>query len=316
MSIDTPGEVVLQAEKLRVAYGKNLALTIPAFEVRGRIIAIIGHNGSGKSTMLKTLLELLLPRQGTLHAKWVDDKSETRLVPERHMAFSPENGAVFEDLPVESYVKLWCRIKHRDSNYYKKAGSRIVEQLSVTSLFSKLGRELSKGQRRRVQAAVGFLSNPRLFLFDEPFDGLDIMQSAELAGVMLEESRRMSMIVSSHRMDVVERIADVVVVLRDGQVHTVGAVDEVCAMLCGGSILVSSDIHQRLSLATVVAALKAEFGSCLVNQIGHQVLVTGSEANLDTLARFFHRQQINDIKLDPVRPSLLDAMRYHLNKLN
>lgn len=310
------GDVEITASKLRVSYGTTLAFQAEQLKLRGRVIGIIGHNGSGKSTLMKTLLELLQPKQGSIQAHWKGPNEEYRLVPEKHMAFSPENGAVFEDLPVESYVRLWCRIKHRDGNYYRKDGSEMIERLNIAPLFSKMGRELSKGQRRRVMAAVGFLINPKLFLFDEPFDGLDIMQSAELAGVMLEQSKRMSMIVSSHRMDVVERIADTIIVLRDGEVHTVGDVDQVCTMLCGGSVLISRKDHERLSMALLVDALQDEFRSCLINQIGHQVLVTGTDANVDTLVEFFQRQQILDVQLDSVRPSLLDAMRYHLHKIH
>lgn len=310
------GAVELRAKDLEVSYGHTLALRTKDLFVRGRVIGIIGHNGSGKSTLMKTMLELLQPKRGMIEAHWKSEQEEYRLVPEKHMAFSPENGAVFEDLPVESYLRLWCRIKHNDGNYYRKQGSETIERLSVAPLFRKMGRELSKGQRRRVMAAVGFLINPKLFLFDEPFDGLDIMQSAELASVMLEESRRMSMLVSSHRMDVVERIADTILVLRDGEVYTVGEVDDVCRNLCGGSVLISRRDHHRLSMSGLVDTLKQEFTTCLVNQIGHQVIVTGTDAKLDSLGAFFNQQRIEDVQLDSVRPSLLDAMRYHLNKIH
>src|SRR5688572_9474761 len=92
----------LCAEHLKVAYDRTIALDIPQLRVTGKIIAIIGHNGSGKSTLLKTLLQLLVPRTGSITAGWAGPGDPIQLVPERHMAFSPENGAVFEDVSVES----------------------------------------------------------------------------------------------------------------------------------------------------------------------------------------------------------------------
>jgi ABC-2 type transport system ATP-binding protein len=310
------GKMEIRASNLRVSYGKVVALEVEEFSLKGRIIGVIGHNGSGKSTMLKTILKLLMPRSGSIETLWIQGDTKTLLVPEKHMAFSPENGAIFEDMPVESYIELWCRIKQHDGNYYKKEGSHYLERLNVTPLLGKLGRELSKGQRRRVQAAVGFLTSPQLFLFDEPFDGLDIVQSNELTNVMLQESTKMSMIVSSHRMEVIERLADMVVVLHEGRVFTAGAVDEVCKTLGGNSVLISESQNQQIPLEILLQMLRKEFISCLINQIGSQLLVTGNNISVETLRTFFLKQHLQGIKLNPARPSLVDAMRYYLNKLN
>ncbi len=312
----TPGKLEIEMDGLEVAYDKTLALKTPRTLVRGRIIAVIGHNGSGKSTLLKSILGLLQPRKGSCSVSWDDGETKEKLVAEKHMAFSPENGAVFEDLPVESYIKLWCRIKQGNGNYYLEGGRPIIDRLRIASLFSKLGRELSKGQRRRVQAAVGFLTQPRLFLFDEPFDGLDILQSTELASIMLEQSKNMSILVSSHRMEVVERIADTILVLRDGQIYTHGGVEEVCRDLCGNSVLISSTAHLQLPIESILPLLQKEFYSCLINQIGQQVSITGTELSLEHVQDFCLRNHLIDVKLDRVRPSLVDAMQYHLNVIH
>ncbi len=310
------GKTEIIAENLRVNYGKFCALEIDRLRLSGRIIGVIGHNGSGKSTLIKTILQLLMPRRGSVETFWTHAETRTALIPEQHMAFSPENGAIFEDMPVESYIKLWCRIKHNNGNFYKQAGSRYLEKLNLTPLLPKLGRELSKGQRRRVQVAVGFMIKPRLFLFDEPFDGLDIVQSNELTNVMLEESNSMSMIVSSHRMEVIERLADIVIVLHEGRVFASGAVDEVCRTLGGTSILISETLNQPLSPEKLLDIMKREFLSCLINQIGNQLLITGDGLTIEALQEFFLRQHLQGLRINEARPSLVDAMRYHLNKLN
>ena len=106
-----------------------------------------------------------------------------------------------------------------------------MESFELAPLLPKLGRQLSKGQRRRVQAAVGYLINPRLFLFDEPFDGLDIVQTAKFSEIMANELENTAVIFSSHRMEVVERLADSLIVLEEGEVTAAGTIVEVCRML-------------------------------------------------------------------------------------
>src|SRR5690242_13304508 len=141
----------MEIRGLSVAYDGHVALESESADIRGNIIAVLGHNGAGKSTLIKSILNLLPLTSGTIRLRYVDDRGVTPLVPEEHMAFCPETGSVFADIPVESYLKLWCRIKHGDAKYYRRGGSHYMELLSLEPLLPKLGRELSKGQRRRVQ---------------------------------------------------------------------------------------------------------------------------------------------------------------------
>ena len=84
-----------------------------------------------------------------------------------------------------------------------------------------------------MQTALGFMGEPSLFLFDEPFDGLDVQRTSDLMEIVEQERDRRSFIISSHRMDVMERLADTVIVLQHGEVACSGAVPEVCSVLTG-----------------------------------------------------------------------------------
>lgn len=232
--------VSIEVGNLIVRYSDLQALQIASLRREGGVFALLGHNGAGKSTLIKTLLGLLEPHSGSVAAF---DSNGRRLVPERDMAFCPENGAVFADILVEEYLQLWCRIKHDDARYYEHEGGHYVERLTIKPLLRKRGRELSKGQRRRVQTALGFMSNPRFFLFDEPFDGLDVQRTNELMEIVEEERGRRAFLISSHRMDVMERLADSIVVLQEGRVRCEGQPDVVCEQLVGGS-----QNGQRISL--------------------------------------------------------------------
>jgi len=226
----TETHVAIETNDLVVRYADLHALDINSLSASGGIIALLGHNGAGKSTLIKTILGLLEPQRGRIR---VLGHNGDVLVPERDMAFCPETGAVFADISVERYLALWCRIKHGNGGYYRGAGSAYVERLALQPLLAKKGRELSKGQRRRVQTAIGFMSDPKLFLFDEPFDGLDVQRTNELMEIVNEERSKRSFLISSHRMDVMERLADDIIVLQDGRVRCEGTLPYVCSELMG-----------------------------------------------------------------------------------
>jgi ABC-type multidrug transport system ATPase subunit len=133
------GGARITTHDLRVSYGNFVALDLPDTNLAGRVIAIIGHNGAGKSTFIKTTLNLVQTSRGSLRVTDTHDNVVTPLLPQRHLAFCPEMGAVFADITVESYIKLWCRFKQRDALYYRRAGSRYIELLSIAPLFRKLG---------------------------------------------------------------------------------------------------------------------------------------------------------------------------------
>jgi ABC-2 type transport system ATP-binding protein len=295
----------------RAEYEDFIALEIKRAKIEGNIIAIVGHNGAGKSTLIKSILDLMVPAAGTLHTDFIDERGKQHITPARDMAFCPENGSVFADITVENYVKLWCRIKHRDAKYYRKEGSQYVDLLNLNPLLPKIGRELSKGQRRRVQTAIGFLCEPKFFLFDEPFDGLDVQKTTELSEIIETNSSRMSFLVSSHRMDVVERLADVVVVLSEGKIATYGPVEQVCKDLCRQSIVVSN----LSAPSEIFELLKRTFPDYLINHVGNQIRLTGDNLEPGAVKAFLKSHDTNGFHMDLTDPGLVDAMNYHLRAL-
>lgn len=301
--------VELDVTDLHVAYDTHVALTLPSFKLSGNTIAILGHNGAGKSTFIKALLGLLSPQKGQIAVHLEGNGS---LTPYEHMAFCPETGAVFADISVESYVRLWCRLSHNDSKYYMREGAKIIDLLNITPLFNKLGRELSKGQRRRVQTAIGFLTSPKLFLFDEPFDGLDVQKTNELTDIIIDKSPEMAFAISSHRMDVVERLADAFIVLKEGKIAAMGSHAEVCKALASHSVVLSN----LQELDHVAAQIRGTFTTVVVSRVGTQLIVTGHEAHERVFAEFLQQVGAPQAHMERIQASLVDAMNYHLKGLH
>lgn len=232
--------VTLNSKGLQVGYDRqSIALAIPELTISGNCIALLGHNGSGKSTLLKTLLKLTNARHGTIAALQVNPETgaEEILSPQTDIAFCPEAGSVFLDVSVDAYLAFWGRLRLNDADaHHSLPNQALLSELGVLELRRKLGRELSKGQRRRVHAAAGFLIKPKLFLFDEPFDGLDIRHTSALVSCIERLKPTTSFIISSHRIDIVERLCDAAIVLRDGRVITSGTLPQVTQALGGATL--------------------------------------------------------------------------------
>lgn len=300
--------VTIEARNLLVKYGEVSALSIPKLSCSGKIIALIGHNGSGKSTFIKSVLQLLPSYSGelSLHA------GGRQLIPERDMGYSPENGAVFADVTVVEYIKLWCRIKWGDAEYYRSHGRVMLEKMHIPPLYEKLGRELSKGQRRRVQIAVGFLICPRILCLDEPLEGLDIEQAGLLTSVIRECSKDTSLLISSHRIDVIERLADQVIMLDRGKILAAGNVHTVSAILGVQSLVIALDDLLEIRSNEFIELLQQRFSSSLIHRMGSQVIVTGGNADLKALKILFAALKIPVPRIEITHPSLTDAVHAHL----
>ena len=308
--METVIQTEIQMENLEVAYNMLTALTIPSLHLKGNTFAIIGHNGAGKSTFIKTILQLLQPKVGSLSTICHRGGELFPLDPQQHMAFCPESGAVFADISVEAYVKLWCRIKCKNANYYKEDGKEVLDALSITPLLHRLGRELSKGQKRRVQTAIGFLTSPRLFLFDEPFCGLDVQKTRELKDYIQHQSRETSFLIASHRMEVVERLADTVIVLSRGEVRAAGSPAEVAKQLCQHSIRLKGSTKVQ----HVLEQLQTLLPEALSSRLGSEIIISGKELTCSQIETLLREHELNEssILLEEVSPTLVDGLNYHL----
>lgn len=301
--------VTLQAEGFSVGYDGNVVLSTGKIEITGNVIALAGHNGAGKSTFMKALLGLLPPESGRLQA--VNAETGELLLPEKHMAFCPETGSVFADITVKEYLKLWCRLKAPTGNYFETEGAELLEALELYSLLAKRGRELSKGQRQRVQTAAGFFTHPEFFLFDEPFDGLDVQRTHELMQIIRQFTPDMSFLVSSHRMDVVERLADQVIVLQEGKVKTFGPTAAVSRELCNRMYV----IENASTPENLRKELESAFPTSFVYLLGQSVRFATSEVSETQLSEFITSRDSNGARTREVSPTLTDAMSFHLRML-
>jgi ABC-2 type transport system ATP-binding protein len=207
-------ENVVEARQLEKSYGAVKALASLDLELRsGSAVALVGRNGSGKSTLLRLLMGFFRPTSGTAR---VLGHEPTRL-PEKIRA---QIGYVADgqDLPTGMVVADYFNyLRPFYPTWDREFETKLIGLLQVP-LTRKL-RHLSRGQRMKA-AIVGALAfHPRLLILDEPFSGLDPAVRDEVMDALFEtmRSQEWTMVISSHEIEEVERLADEVIVLDDGK---------------------------------------------------------------------------------------------------
>lgn len=218
-------ESVVSIENLTKSFDKVDALTNFSGEVRkGDVIAVLGLNGAGKTTLLETLLGFSLPDQGTVRLFG----HETRVLADenvkKRIGFVPQQEEILPSLRVDHYLELI-------GSFYSDWDTKLVERLCTEWQLptDKKIRTLSVGQRQKVAiiSAIGF--HPDLLVLDEPVASLDPKVRRQFLNevIKLKESDDCTILFSTHIVGDVERIADRLWLLRDGQLLLDAGIDDI-----------------------------------------------------------------------------------------
>jgi phospholipid/cholesterol/gamma-HCH transport system ATP-binding protein len=226
---------IITARNLAVGYGtfqvlRGLDFAVPAVG----ITAVIGTSGCGKSTLLKTLAGLIPPLEGELffESAPVDYLSETSLAALfRGIGVLYQDGALLNNLSLFENVALPVRMHHADmpEAILKEMVHDRLAQVDLLDSSAKFPSELSGGMRKRGALARALILDPAVVLCDEPSGGLDPITSNHLDDLILKirETFRTTFVVVTHELRSIERIADRVLVLREGRLHFSGTLSEV-----------------------------------------------------------------------------------------
>ena len=216
------GEMTLRADGLTRSFGSRVALREVSFTLAaGELVGIVGPNGAGKTTLLSILAGSLTPDAGTLaFGKTARDG--------REVGWVPQTPALYAKLTVAENLRLFARLEG-----VADIESTVSRMLSQTALEDRAGEpvgRLSGGNRQRVNIAIGLLSEPAVLLLDEPSAALDPRQRARLWEFITALAGAGTTIAfSTHDVSEVERFADRVLLLADGELLFTGATAQLAA---------------------------------------------------------------------------------------
>ncbi len=220
-SIDSPRSENLRAVNLSVHYGRVIAVDGVSLTVNpGEITALMGRNGSGKSSLLWALQGSGLRSGGTVHVSGLDPATLSPDEAIQHIVLVPQRPS---DLLYLDSVAAECQESDRAAGADQGATSAIFERLSPGVSRTTHPRDHSEGQRLALVLALQLVGKPAVILLDEPTRGLDYTAKKRLSAVLAEHAERgAAVFLSSHDVEFVARIADRVVVLSEGEIITDG----------------------------------------------------------------------------------------------
>jgi ABC-2 type transport system ATP-binding protein len=222
---------------------ENLTFSVP----EGEILGFLGPNGAGKSTTMKILTGYLPATSGTVKVAGFDVFEEPYEV-KRRIGYLPETPPLYPEMTVRGYLKFVASIKGVRRGQLTTEMERVAHATGVSEVLDRLIQNLSKGYRQRVGVAQALLGNPPVLILDEPTEGLDPSQRAEVRQLIKGLGGQHTVILSTHILSEVTMTCERVLILNQGRMV---AFDEIrnLAHALGGDQTSLEDIFLKLTAA-------------------------------------------------------------------
>ncbi len=218
---------MLEVDNVQVKIGEKILLNHLSLTVeKGSVIALVGHNGAGKSTFIRTVMGMMDMSEGSISVGTYD-RETAFLDYKRHIAYLPEEPMLLSELTVMQHFQLYGLTYDIAEEILHERIQTYVEGFELEGQLEKFPEELSKGMRQKVQTICAFLPDVPLILIDEPFMGLDIYAIDYVEQCMKQKiAAGVSMVISSHQLERVRDLADQYVLLQQGEVVHQAPIDE------------------------------------------------------------------------------------------
>jgi ABC-2 type transport system ATP-binding protein len=203
----------------------HVGLAVPA----GSFYGFLGPNGAGKSTTIKCLTGLLRPTSGTIRILGLDLEASAIEV-KRRIGVVPEDLALFDRLTAQETLAFVAQVHGLDEATTQSRSADLLELMELTSAARTMVADFSHGMRKKLSLAVALLPGPRLLFLDEPFEGIDAVASRQIKELLHSfTSRGGTVFLTSHILEIVERLSTHIGVIAQGRLVAQGPIDELRA---------------------------------------------------------------------------------------
>lgn len=229
LTVET-GDQGLKVRNLRKSYRKRPVIRDVSLELtRGEVVALLGPNGSGKTTCFYSIAGLVMPDGGQV---LIDGRDVTNYPMYRRaklgIGYLPQERSIFQGLNVEDNILAILEIVESDRTRRRERLEELLNEFSIAHLRRTPSVALSGGERRRCEIARSLAANPKYLLLDEPFPGIDPIAVGDIRDLVIDlKERGIGVLITDHNVRETLEIVDRAYILHDGAVLMSGTADEV-----------------------------------------------------------------------------------------
>jgi ABC-2 type transport system ATP-binding protein len=216
---------VLEIRNVNKTFGDVRAVQNLQLEVEeGQIYGLLGPNGAGKTTTIRMIMNIILPDTGEIRIFGQPVTLELL----RSVGYLPEERGLYRKMKVKEVIRFFAELKGMDRSQIEKEMKHWLERLDLLEWQEEKVEELSRGMQQKVQFILTVIHRPRLLILDEPFTGLDPVNTDLLKDILLEMNRQgATIILSTHLMEQVEKMCDAICLINRGRAVLQGPLAEI-----------------------------------------------------------------------------------------
>ena len=284
----------LTVENVSKKFGEKQVVDNISFEAREPgVFGLLGTNGAGKTTTIRMILNIVKKDSGVI--KW-DNKPVTEQI--KSFGYLPEERGLYPKVKVSEQLMYFARLRGVSSQKAKKDIDYWLERLEAAQYINMPAEKLSKGNQQKIQFIASVIHNPELIFMDEPFSGLDPVNTDLFKGVIYElTSKNKIIIMSSHQMATVEEFCKDIVLLKNGNTVLKGNLKEIKHSYGRNNLIINCEGN--------IAELAAEENiiSYRQNASGYEFKISDEEQAYKLLEKILSRRLLLD-KFEIREPSL------------
>jgi ABC-2 type transport system ATP-binding protein len=289
---------IVELSHIDKSFGPVKAVEDVSFSLeKGELFGLLGPNGAGKTTSLRVMLDIFKPDAGSisiLGGVMTESKKD-------RIGYMPEERGLYQDIPLERCLAYLGALKGMRPADVKRRAETYLERFDLTAYKNKKVKELSKGMQQKAQVIATLLQEPELLIVDEPFSGLDPVNTQMVKDLLVEQHEQgVTIILCSHQMHQVEELCQRIVLIDHGKVMLYGGLDEIRRRFSGNAVLVRSSAElpglpgvERVELANGAVKLHLLQGtdpqSILQSLVDRHLPVEQFEVAMPTLDEIFIR---------------------------
>lgn len=251
---------MIELKNISRSYDYTLAVDDLSLKIsKGEIVGFLGPNGAGKSTTMKIISGFIFPDEGSVLIDGKDIK-ENLVDIKAKIGYMPENNPLYKEMLVKEAIQYALDLHQIPKERRKERIDYVVKATRIENVYYRPISELSKGYKQRVGLAQVLAHDPEILILDEPTEGLDPNQRAEVRDLIKKFGKDRTVIISTHVMQEVEAMCNRIVIINKGKVIADGNKDEILKAKGGNTVL-------DLKIKTGSKVVKKDFTDIKVDEV-------------------------------------------------